>query len=167
MLGVRKSEWRHGTRPNSLATSTSAAAPVVAVGAGRRCRRLEDGRLGDCVLTVDMLIGSRRFRVAGSIPVGGPQGAGGQLERSGGHGSPAVGRRRGPALPRQAQWTWPWRSTKACCRWPNSMTWPSPAATQTVGRPLVMSITLIGASRRPRPVCRGGARPGDRILATG
>jgi thiamine-monophosphate kinase len=33
--------------------------------------------------------------------------------------------------------------------------------------PLVISVTLIGAVTERGPLCRGGARPGDRILVTG
>ena len=117
----------------------------------------------ECVVTVDMLTDHVDFELArGRSAAGGPQGPGGQPQRPGGDGQPAAGGRggRGPAAAGR-HGTGRANCTKACCRWPSSTTWPSPAATPTVGTGRwSLSITLLGqvTGRGPLLPRRGPAR---------
>ena len=144
--------------------------PLLRLGPGDDAAVLRMAGVDECVVTVDMLTDHVDFELADVDPRRvGPKSLGGQSERPGGDGQQAAGRRG--------------------CRWPcpDKAAWSLAEAlyegmlplaeqydlaiaggdTNSWDGPLAISITLLGRVTGRGPLCRGGARPGDRIVVTG
>ena len=134
--------------------------PRLRLGSGDDAAVLSMAGVDECVLTVDLLTDGVDFDLAEVDPRRvGRKALAVNLSDLAAMAARPLAAVAAVALPRQGGGELAASSTKACCPWPPSTTWPWPAATRTVGMARwSLSVTLLGAVT-PGGRC-GGPAPG-------
>jgi thiamine-monophosphate kinase len=143
--------------------------PLLRLGPGDDAAILKMANLGDCVLTIDMLTDHVDFELSKIDPrLAGRKALAANLSDLAAMAARPLAGVVALALPRQGAMD----LAVALCEGllPLAQQYDLAIAggdTNSWDGPLAISITLLGAVTNRGPLCRGGARPGDRILVTG
>ena len=161
----------HGTRIDPLAARTFAAPSVAAAGAGRRCGRAANGRRRTSASSRSICLTDHvDFELAQVDPrrVGRKALAANLSDLAAMASKPLAGVIALGFAPAGRNGIWPRPCTRACCRLAERYDLAIAGGdTNSWDGPLAISITLLGEVTGRGPLCRGGARPGDRIVVTG
>ena len=159
--------WNSSSSPGSA--SDFRPTRLLRLGPGDDAAVLRMAGIEECAITVDLLTEGVDFLLGrGRSPPRGPQGLGGEPQRSGGDGRPALGGGGGRRPAAQGGRELAVQLYEGIL--PLAEEYDLAIAggdTNSWDGPLVITATLLGQITARGPLCRKGAMPGDRIIVSG